>query len=139
MNIPAPRGNWWTPQMLVSYATLISMVIGGLFVWFTLLADVGMLKEWKVTHEGEVKERMQENVAAQAALDARADTGEKADGAMTNRIDGLGYRISALESKAPQIDGALAALQQSMSDQSGDLKVIREILTRIEKGEGAGR
>lgn len=139
MNIPAPRGNWWTPQKLVADAALISMVIGGLFVWFTLLADVGRLKEWKATHEGEVKELMQENVAAQAALDARADTGEKADGAMTNRIDGLGYRISALESKAPQIDGALAALQQSMSDQSGDLKVIREILTRIEKGEGAGR
>ena len=48
MNIHAPRGSWWTPQMLVSYATLGGMVIGGLFVWFTLLAAVGGLKAWKV-------------------------------------------------------------------------------------------
>lgn len=123
MNVRVPKEGPWAPNL----NTLVQ-VIGIVVIVFS----VG--KAWSAADSriGVVEKKVDAAEEAQDDLDTRADTA-------VNRLDGFGFRIAALESKAPETDKALEELQQSISDQSGDLKVIREILTRIEKGEGAGR
>jgi hypothetical protein len=56
------------------------------------------------------------------------------------RIDGLAFRISQVESNNNQITIALSDLRDAVSNQSGDLKVVREILQRLESQvAGPGR
>lgn len=51
----------------------------------------------------------------------------------TRQIDNLAFRITAAESSNATVSRALDELQATVSQQSGDLRVIREILQRIER------
>lgn len=51
----------------------------------------------------------------------------------TRQLDNLAFRMSAAETSNAAVTRALGDLQSAVSDQSGDIKVIREILVRIEQ------
>lgn len=52
---------------------------------------------------------------------------------VTRQIDNLTYRMSTVETATSSFSRALDDLRAEMSQQSGDLRVIKEILTRLER------
>lgn len=51
----------------------------------------------------------------------------------TRQIDNLAYRLSAAEGVNERVSRVLDELQAAVAEQSGDLRVVREILQRIER------
>lgn len=51
------------------------------------------------------------------------------------KIDNLTYRVTVTEQSNANITTAIKELQALMSQQAGDLKVMKEILQRVEGGQ----
>jgi chromosome segregation ATPase len=102
-------------------------------VWHDQQNSIANLYEWRDAHETSVRELIAQEAAALAALTARADAASTSIRDLNGQIDRNGYRLAALEAKSPVVDETLKELQRILADQSGDLKVIREILLRLEK------
>lgn len=66
--------------------------------------------------------------AYRTATDARVAAIELS----TRQIDALAFRLTAASTNAP-ISRGLADLQAAVSQQSGDIRVVREMLHRIER------
>lgn len=49
------------------------------------------------------------------------------------QIDNLSYRVAASERSNASVSQALESLKEAVAQQSGDLRVVREILQRIER------
>lgn len=114
MNIP-PIKREWNINTLVSLGGFL-LLLGGL-LWTTAQRDrdltvvVESLAEFKVETNGRL-----------AALEG-----------LPRQIDNLTFRLGAAESNNASIAKSLADLQTAVAQQSGDLKVVREILQRIER------
>lgn len=50
----------------------------------------------------------------------------------TRKYDNLVYRVTVVEQASAAVTQKIDALQQAVNDQSGDIRVMREILQRIE-------
>lgn len=82
---------------------------------------------------GQFTERMEQGQREFAAYKLATDTRIVALEGMSRQMDSLGFRMSAAESTNATITKSLADLQAAVATQSGDLKVVREILQRIDR------
>lgn len=134
MNGNATRGKWeWNINTVVQVVGLALIFAGGVGVWRDTQNRVGNLEEWRDEHERSVQALIAQEAAALAALTARADAAVASIRDLGTQVDRNGYRVAGLEAKSPVVDETLKELQRAIADQSGDLKVIREILQRLEK------
>lgn len=85
-------------------------------------------RSWVVTHEQLHKDRL----AQVSASDARMDTRLGALEGQVRQIDNLTYRITVQEQGAVTLSQSVNELKQAVASQSADLRVIREILTRLD-------
>jgi hypothetical protein len=132
----AERGKWeWNLHTIVQIVGLAILFSTGVGAWRDLQNGQNHLEEWREEHERSVQTLIAQEAAALAALTARADNAVTAIRDLSGQVDRNGYRVAALEAKSPVVDETLKELQRTLADQSGDLKVIREILQRIEKGQ----
>lgn len=51
----------------------------------------------------------------------------------TRQIDNLAFRMAAAESSNATVTKVMADLQAAVAQQSGDIRVVREILTRLDR------
>jgi predicted negative regulator of RcsB-dependent stress response len=132
----AERGKWeWninTVAQIVGFLIIFATIISA---WRDTQNQVGDINAWRISHEEGVKTLVAQEAAALSALTARIDSLAVANATASTAADRLGYRVAGLEAKSPQVDEALKELSRTLAEQSGDLKVIREILQRIEKGQ----
>lgn len=114
MNIPPVKREW-------NINTIIS-VLGFALTLVTLGVAYGQLTQQAVE-------------TAKSLDDYRATTDLRLSKleTETRQIDNLAFRITAAESSNATVSRALDELQATVSQQSGDLRVIREILQRIER------
>jgi hypothetical protein len=72
------------------------------------------------------------------ANEARTDERFKAIEGEVRKIERLDYRLTVTEQTSNTTANAIKELQSTLSETSGDLKVVREILQRIEAGQRRG-
>lgn len=122
--------------------TTIAAVIGIVgSIWFAseryskLESQVMRLDEeasdWRNNHMSYHRERMQEVTAATTRYDERLKRLEDA----SREFDRMEYRLTVQEQGTTSLTAAVAELRQTINDQSGDIRLIREIVQRIEKGD----
>lgn len=69
------------------------------------------------------------------ANEARTDERFKAIEGEVRKIERLDYRLTVTEQTSNTTANAIKELQSTLSETSGDLKVVREILQRLEAGQ----
>ncbi|MGG7535366.1 hypothetical protein ACQ3G5_07825 [Rhizobium sp. 12,4] len=99
---------------IMHVVTLAVMAAGGVALWVNRSRDVDELQAWRTQAQTESKE-----------LSARV-------GKVEGLVDNLGYRVQAGEQTAAATAGAIREVQSSLNVQGGDLRVMKEILQRIE-------
>lgn len=121
----------WNLNTILQLISLTTFAATGIWVWANTTRDIEDLQRWRLGHEAYHKERLAEVKAMEGRTEERFRTIE----AEVRKIDGLAYRIGAAEQSMATTAAAIRDLQDLVSAQSGDIKVIREILQRIEAGQ----
>jgi uncharacterized coiled-coil protein SlyX len=122
----------WNLNTLVSLAALISTVIGFIAIFVYKSRDIEDLQRWQISH-----------VATHAEISAQQKQQDDRLTALERKQDGLEYRLVRLEQSTADIISTLKEIQQLISRQSGemsmlsgDMKVFKEILQRLDARVG---
>ncbi|MGV8865203.1 MAG: hypothetical protein ACOH2T_29205 [Pseudomonas sp.] len=118
MNLPPidKKMNINTIIMVAGFALTFMMTIGGM-VWTSsqlagqISSNTKMIMDYRATTDSRI-----------AAIEAD-----------TRQIDNLAYRINAAEGANIAVSKSLEDLKAAVSEQSGDLKLVREILQRLDR------
>lgn len=124
----------WNLNTVLQIISLLSFLAGGIYVWTNTTRDLEELQRWRNGHDQYRKERLAEVKANEGRTEERFRSLE----GEVRKIDNLAYRIAAAEQTTASTAAAIKDLQALVSAQSGDIKVIREILQRIEAGQRSG-
>lgn len=100
--------------------------------WTTLIAIIGVCVTFggMIYSHGQFTQRMDSNEKAQAAHNTRTDTKLETLAEDSKKIDNLAYRMTLVEQNNITLTQTLSELSKSISAQSADIRVIREILDR---------
>ncbi|AKR54334.1 hypothetical protein XM25_00635 [Devosia sp. H5989] len=109
MQIP-PVKREWNINTIISVCGFVGLLAG--MVWTTAQRDA--------------------DLSALAKDFARADQRITALEVTARRLDNLEYRVSTQEQGAQTLAKAVDDLKAALADQSADLRVIREIVTRLD-------
>lgn len=120
---------------VIQIVTLVGMVGGGIAIWTNQSRDVEELQAWVRGHESYHKDRLAEVKANEAGVNQRLNGIEADVRKATNMNEQLSYRVTVAEQSTTTTASAIKELQSTLSQQSGDLKVVREILQRIEAAQ----
>ncbi|WLR92196.1 hypothetical protein [Shinella zoogloeoides] len=118
--------------------TLASMIIGGVVIWVDKSRDIEDLQAWRSGHETLHKDRLAEVKATEARVEERFRGLEADSRKVASQVDNLSYRVTVTEQTTTSTAMAIKELQSLVSQQAGDIKVVREILQRIEAGQRRG-
>lgn len=111
----APRFKWEVnPNTIFQLVQLLALLAAG--VWFL----------------GELNAANDENRRSIEQIDKRM-TAIETD---TRRLDGFEIRITAVEKQAVDAATAMRAVENTLSNLSADIRVVREILQRLESDRG---
>ena len=108
------------------------MCVGGVAIWVDKSRDIEELQGWRTAIEQDRKERSAEYRATIAKLEERVKGTEKDLG----KLDNLTYRLTLAEQSTATTATAMKELQDSLNDMNGDIRVMREILQRLENVNG---
>jgi len=103
----------WNLNTVIQVITLLMMCGGGVTIWVNKGRDIEELQKW------------------QARSEERFRTLESE----VRKIDNLAYRVASTEQSSTSTAAAIKEVQGLISQQAGDLKVIKEILQRVEGGQ----
>ena len=113
--------NKWGPNTVISVLGFTFLIIGGLIAWGYVVAEFrGAL----ATHDIDL-----------ARLDKRLTAIE----ASTRQLDAHELRISAVEVSSRDASAALRAVETSINSLASDMRLTREILERLERGQSPVR
>lgn len=133
----------WNLNTLLGAATLITAISTiGLtgYTWANTTRDIQDLVEWKTAHESTQRERLAEIKERDGKVDATISNLAQDINAQAKKVDNLEYRVAVSETSMTAMALAQKDMQGSVSDMQGDLKVIREIVTRLDQSnKRAGR
>lgn len=121
----------WNLNTLLQLVSLATLLATGIYVWANTTRDVEELQRWRMGHEQYHKERLAEVKSVEGRTEERFRSIESE----VRKIDNLTYRIAEAEQTTVTTLAAIKDLQSLVSAQSGDIKVIREILQRLEAGQ----
>ncbi|SOC38086.1 hypothetical protein SAMN05892877_1051, partial [Rhizobium subbaraonis] len=117
---------------IIQIITLIGMCVGGVAIWVDKSRDIEELQAWRTAIEQDRKEKSAEYRANMAKLEERVKGTEKDIG----KIDNLQYRLTVAEQSTATTATAMKELQDSLNDMNGDIRVMREILQRLDNVNG---
>jgi len=121
----------WNLNTIIQGVTLLVMGIGGVTIWVEKSRDIEELQSWRTSIEQSQKDRLAEF----RERDGRTEERFRGLESEVRKIDNLTYRVTVTEQSTATITTAIKDLQSLLNQQSGDLKVVREILQRIEAGQ----
>lgn len=124
----------WNLNTILQIFSLLSFLAGGIYVWTNTTRDIEELQRWRAGHDQYHKERLAEVKSIEGRTEERFRTIE----GEVRKIDNLAFRVAAAEQSVASTATAIRDLQALVSAQSGDIKVIREILQRLEAGQRGG-
>lgn len=130
----APRLEW-NLNTIIQLITLLGMVGGGIVIWVDKSRDIEELQSWRLNHEQLHKDRLVDVKANEARNDEKFKSVETDIKKLTTLTDSLNFRLTTNENATTGIAQTVKDIQQSLSQQSGDLREIKVILERMEKGQ----
>ena len=104
----------------------------------TLAGFAGVLVVWGVSW-GSFTAETRALTNAQRENQTRTDERLRSVEEDTQQIGTLNIRVTAVEKKADDTTDAVQALTNAVNNQSGDLKVMREILEQLREAQGLPR
>ena len=110
MNLPKAK-NEVNINTIITIVGFLLTIAGGGAMWGSTQATVGTLVSQQVEQDASIRSN-REQVA---------------------RIPNLEYRVTVQEQNNTSLAAAVEQLRRAMADQGADIKVIREILTRIDQ------
>lgn len=122
----------WNLNTIIQIITLVGMCVGGVAIWVDKSRDIEELQAWRTAIEQDRKEKSAEYRASMAKLEERVKGTEKDIG----KIDNLQYRLTVAEQSTATTATAMKELQDSLNDMNGDIRVMREILQRLDNVNG---
>lgn len=130
MHMVAPTFKFeWNLNTIAQLVTFGLLVFGGGVAWANIDAKFGNVSTWISGHESYHKDRIIQTQTEAARTDERLRTAEGKYPA----IDQLTYRMTVNEQTTVSINQTLQDLKNQVNDQSANLRVIQEILTRMER------
>lgn len=129
MNIPPVKRELNT-NTIIQLVTFV-ILLGGM-VWTTAQRDADLttlrrdFTEYRVAHDQVHKDRL----ATVSGIEARTDARLSALEVAIRKLDNLEYRVTVVEQGSANLGKAVEELKAAVNNQSADLRVIREILTR---------
>ncbi|NSL20580.1 hypothetical protein G6M40_14110 [Agrobacterium tumefaciens] len=125
----------WNLNTIIQIVTLIGMVGGGIAIWVDKSRDIEELQGWRTNHEQLHKERLVDVKANEARNDEKFKSVEADVRKLTSLTDSLNFRLTTNENATTGIASTVKDIQTQLSQQSGDLREIKVILQRMEKGQ----
>jgi hypothetical protein len=125
----------WNLNTIIQIVTLIGMVGGGIAIWVDKSRDIEDLQGWRTNHEQLHKERLVDVKANEARNDEKFKSVEADVRKLTSLTDSLNFRLTTNENATTGIASTVKDIQTQLSQQSGDLREIKVILQRMEKGQ----
>lgn len=125
----------WNLNTIIQIVTLIGMVGGGIAIWVDKSRDIEELQGWRANHEQLHKERLVEVKSIEARADERFKNIEADVRRLTGKTENLDYRLTSSEQAVSGMASTVKEIQTQLSQQSGDLREIKVILKRMEKGQ----
>ncbi|WP_411507877.1 hypothetical protein [Brucella anthropi] len=120
MQLP-PKGKIeWNLNTLLQLAQIAFVVIGGVTLWVNQTRDITDLQAWRTEAVADIK-NLKEDVR-------KVDT----------KVEGLQYRTTSTEQQVANMNAALKEIQAAVNQQTGDVRLVREILQRLEAGQKRG-
>lgn len=135
MGITRARTMEWNLNTVIQLITLVGMIIGGVTIWVDKSRDIEELQAWRAGHDQYHKERLAEVKAGEGRTEERFRSLEADGRKATSMLENLSYRVTVTEQTTTSTATAIKELQNLVSQQAGDIKVVREILQRIEAGQ----
>lgn len=124
----------WNLNTILQLISIVGVIAGGIYIWANTTRDIEELKTWRGNHDQLHKERLAEVKANEARTDEKFKSVESDVRKLTSLTDNLNFRLTTNENATTGIAQTVKDIQQSLSQQSGDLREIKVILERIEKG-----
>lgn len=119
----------------VGLVTIASFI--GTAVWITAnrSRDIDDVKSWEVAHENLHKDLRGRNETQAARFDERLKTLEDKQTTTEGDVKTLTYRTTATEQSVGSVVASIKELTSSVNLLSGDVRVVREIVTRQDNGQ----
>lgn len=111
----------WNLNTIINIVTLATVAGGGVALWVNRSRDVDELQKWQT-------EQVQSNKDTSGATKAI----EERVGKVESQVESLGYRVTLGEQSNASTTSSIKEVQSTLNLQSGDLRVVKEILQRIE-------
>ena len=131
MNAPA-RKYEVNINTLILLAGFAATAIGWGMIWGRFTGDVSAMAlkydAWIVTHEQMHKDRL----ATVTGVEARTDQRISAIEGEMRKYENLAYRITVQEQGSQTLARSVEELKAAVNSQSGDIRVMREILQRLD-------
>ena len=125
----------WNLNTLIQLVTLGGMIVGGIVIWVDKSRDIEDLQSWRTNHEQLHKDRLVDVKANEARNDEKFKSVEADVRKLTSLTDNLNFRLTTNENATTGIASTVKDIQTQLSQQSGDLREIKVILQRMEKGQ----
>lgn len=122
---------------LINFTMLVVSFVG-LFIFLgewknTVETDIAGVKNWQETHTAYHRDRLAETKEIQGQVSARLNELSKNESVDGRLLDSLAQRVTVLEKTIDSVEVNASRTTEALNKLSGDIQVVKEILTRIEK------
>lgn len=129
----------WNLNTLLSLITLGMMVIGGVAFQVNQTRDIDEVKRWQSDHDKTTEARVIESRTNRGQTEERIKANEKDIAANDRKQDQIQYRLTVVEQQTANQNQTMEGLKTDFNDVKGDIKVMREILQRLDTAKGPSK
>jgi len=134
-----PKFEWsFNFNTVLQIFTLGGLVAGWIYIWANTERDIDELQAWKISHELLHKERLADVKAIEARQDERVKGIESDVRKLSAVTDNLSYRITTNEQAVSSTTQTVGKVQDTLSQLGGDVRLVMEILQRMEAAQKKG-
>lgn len=125
---------------LINFAMIFFGFVGTLMYlgsWKTTVeTDISGMKSWQTNHEAYHRDALADRKEAQGRTDALLSKLTDVQFAADRKADSLEQRVTTLEKAVNTVEQNAASTNKTLVEIGGNMQVVKEILSRIEKKQG---
>ncbi len=125
------------PYVMLTIA-VTGVVVSSAGAYFSLGYELRTLNNWRIEHLEHHRERAADLAASEAAMTTSLTEVRGQIDDVRRTSDELKFRLGAAEENARRTGEAITALQASVNAQASDIRVMREILERLDERRAQG-
>ena len=135
MRLPSKGKFEWNFNTLLQLGQIAVLILGGVTIWVNRSRDIEDLSKWKLSHETYHKERLAEVREEKGKSDQRFQTIEADIRKLSSNQESLGYQVASNTQAIKSAADNSKEIQETLTTVRGDVRVVMEILQRLEAGQ----